>query len=169
MIYIGIDPGLTGAVAFIPDADYSGEANVVDTPIMDVGSHGKVRRKYNIAGMASLLQPYEHNKDSVLVVLESVHAMPSQGVSSSFGFGEGLGLWKGIIAAYGLPVELPSPQRWKKEIMADQGREKSAARFKAMQLFPKLADRFSRVKDDGRAEAILMAEWGRRLKKGGNG
>ena len=64
-----------------------------------------------------------------------------------------------------IPTELVSPQRWKKEIMADQGKEKSAARFKAMTLFPSLADQLKLVKHDGRAEALLMAEYARRLRK----
>ena len=91
--------------------------------------------------------------------------MPKQGVSSSFCFGEGKGMWEGILAALNIPVELVSPQRWKKEIMADQGKDKSAARFKAMALFPSLADQLKLVKHDGRAEALLLAEYGRRLRK----
>jgi hypothetical protein len=92
--------------------------------------------------------------------------MPKQGVASSFCFGEGKGMWEGIIAAYAMAVELVSPQRWKKEMMADQGKDKSAARFKAMALFPSLADQLKLVKHDGRAEALLMAEYARRLRKG---
>jgi crossover junction endodeoxyribonuclease RuvC len=91
--------------------------------------------------------------------------MPKQGVASSFSFGQGLGMWQGIIAALGLPLEMPSPQRWKKEMLADQGKDKDASRFKAIQLFPTLAVQLSRVKDDGRAEALLMAAYGQRLRK----
>lgn len=162
MIYIGIDPGLNGAVAFL----MGNEAYVFDTPTMEVEGEDKVRRKYNTAAMANLLKQYAMPASESLVVLESVHSMPKQGVASSFTFGEGLGMWKGIIAAYGLPLELPSPQRWKKALLADQGKEKSASRFKAIQLFPALADKLSRVKDDGRAESLLLAEYGRRLRKG---
>jgi crossover junction endodeoxyribonuclease RuvC len=159
-IFIGIDPGLSGAVAVL----YGPQNPMVwDTPTMTVEGV-TIRRKYNTAAMASLLRPYATMND-VLVVLEAVHSMPSQGVASAFTFGEGLGMWKGIIAAFNLPVELVSPQRWKKEIMADQGKEKNAARYKAVQLFPEVAECFSRVKDDGRAEALLMAEYGRRLRK----
>lgn len=164
MIYIGIDPGMGGAVGVI-DGD---KLFVYDTPIMVVAGE-KNKRMYDKVAMAHLLQPYSvllgPTRDQVLVVLESVHAMPKQGVTSSFSFGRGLGIWEGIIAALSLPLEMPSPQRWKKEIMADQGREKDAARYKAMSLFPAIADHLSRVKDDGRAEALLMAEYGRRLRK----
>lgn len=169
MIYIGIDPGLSGAVAIINEEIIGNLTEVFDTPTMEVESSGKTKNKYDTAAMARLLKPYSFNSypdGKVLVVLESVHSMPKQGVASSFTFGEGLGMWKGIIAAFGLPLELPSPQRWKKEIMADQGKDKSASRYKAIQLFPQLASRLSRVKDDGRAEALLMAEYGRRIRKG---
>ena len=133
--------------------------SVFDTPTVDV--EGK--RKYLTASMAQLLKPYAYDK-GVLAVLENVHSMPKQGVSSSFCFGEGKGMWEGILGAFDIPFDLVSPQRWKKAIMADQGKEKSAARFKAAQLFPSLTSQLSRVKDDGRAEAILMAEYGRRLR-----
>ena len=154
--YIGIDPGLSGAVGVV-------SANGVwayDTPVLWV--EGK--RKYHAGAMALLLKPFVDVE--CLVVLEAVHSMPKQGVASSFTFGEGLGMWKGIVAAFELPLELPSPQRWKKEIMADMGRDKDASILKAIQLFPTIASQLSRKKDDGRAEALLLAEYGRRLRKG---
>lgn len=175
MKYIGIDPGLNGALAVI-DEDVIGipglgyMVGVFDTPTLQVESNGKVRNKYNTAGMAELLSYiYECPSMSeryVMVTLESVHSMPKQGVASSFTFGEGLGIWKGIIAARGFSLELPSPQRWKKAMLADQGKDKDASRFKAIQLFPSLATQLARKKDDGRAEALLLAEYGRRLRKG---
>lgn len=160
MLFIGIDPGLDGAVGVIR-GNLNTDVEIFDTPTLLVEGEKK-RRKYNVSAMASILEPFQ--TEQVLVVLESVHSMPKQGVASSFSFGEGLGLWKGIIAAYKLPVEMPSPQRWKKAILADQGKDKDASRFKAIQLFPSIADQLSRVKDDGRAEALLMAEYGRRLR-----
>jgi crossover junction endodeoxyribonuclease RuvC len=165
MIYIGIDPGLNGAVGVLSEISPYWRSEVYDTPTMVV-SGIKEKRVYNAAAMAALLKPFaEHVGDDVLVILEAVHSMPKQGVSSSFSFGEGLGMWKGIIAAFGLPLEMPSPQRWKKEIMADQGKDKDASRFKAIALFPALATQLARVKDDGRAEALLLAEYGKRLRK----
>jgi hypothetical protein len=158
MIFIGIDPGLGGAVGVLHD---QAAAEIFDTPTLTVVGE-KTKRKYNVSAMASILEPFQ--TEQVLVVLENVHSMPKQGVASSFSFGEGLGLWKGIIAAYNLPMEMPSPQRWKKVIMADQGKDKDASRFKAIQLFPSLADQLNLVKHDGRAEALLMAEYGRRLR-----
>jgi len=164
MIYIGIDPGLNGAVGVVGDALSPFSLPFVhDTPTALVEGE-KSKHKYLAPAMALLLKPYAGRKD-VLAVLENVHSMPKQGVASSFGFGEGKGLWEGILAAYEIPTELVSPQRWKKEMMADQGKDKSAARFKAMALFPHLAEQLKLVKYDGRAEALLMAEFGRRLRK----
>ena len=166
MIYIGIDPGLSGAVAVIQDTEaYFGEhrIDVFDTPTALVEGE-KTKRKYLVPAMCRLLVQYAKRND-VLAVLEHVHSMPKQGVASSFCFGEGKGMWEGILAAFEIPTELVSPQRWKKAIMADQGKEKSAARFKAMALFPSLADHLKLVKHDGRAEALLMAEYGKRLRK----
>lgn len=157
MIYIGIDPGLSGAVGVIY-AD--GAGHVFDTPVCLVDT----KRKYLVGAMALLLKPYAEH-DEVFAVLENVHSMPKQGVASSFSFGEGKGMWEGILGAFNIPFDLVSPQRWKKEMLADQGKEKSAARYKAMQLFPSIATQFARVKDDGRAEALLMAEYGKRLRK----
>jgi hypothetical protein len=168
VIYIGIDPGLSGAVGIINDTPLDKEAGLSDPMVFDTPTvlvaDDTTKRKYLVPGMALLLKPYAGRGD-VLTILENVHSMPKQGVASSFCFGEGKGMWEGILAAFDIPTELVSPQRWKKEIMADQGKEKSAARFKAMTLFPSLADELKLVKHDGRAEALLMAEYGRRLRK----
>jgi len=159
MIHIGIDPGLNGAVAILWE---DGSATVHDSPVLTVEN----KRKPHAAAMALLLSAFTKVSDNVLVTLESVHSMPKQGVASSFSFGQGLGIWQGIIAAYGFALEMPSPQRWKKEMLSDMGKTKDAARYKASSLFPKLAPQLSRAKDDGRAEALLLADYGRRLRKG---
>ena len=167
MIYIGIDPGLSGAVGIICDnPNMVLQVTVQDTPTVLVEGE-KTRRKYLVPAMANILSGFAgtNNPEGVLAILENVHSMPKQGVASSFCFGEGKGMWEGILAAYQIPTELVSPQRWKKAIMADQGKEKSAARFKAMALFPSMAEHLKLVKHDGRAEALLMAEYGRRLRK----
>ena len=165
MIYIGIDPGLSGAVGIICDnPNMVLQVTVQDTPTVLVEGE-KTRRKYLVPAMANILSGFKDSGEGVLAILENVHSMPKQGVASSFCFGEGKGMWEGILAAYQIPTELVSPQRWKKAIMADQGKEKSAARFKAMALFPSMAEHLKLVKHDGRAEALLMAEYGRRLRK----
>lgn len=158
MIYIGIDPGQTGGLAVIFDEE--NRAEVFDAPTFKVDK----KTKLDVNSMSALLKRFIGV--DTLVTMESVHSMPKQGVASSFNFGEGFGMWKGIISAYSLPLELPSPQRWKKAMLADQGKDKDASRFKAMQLFPELTERLKLKKHDGRAESLLLAEYGRRLRKG---
>ncbi len=161
MIYIGIDPGINGAVGIIDDTAEWVRERVFDTPTTVILKTGK--KDYCNLSMAMLLLPFKRHK--CLVFLESVHAMPGQGVTSMFNFGRGFGIWQGILAAHALPVELVSPQRWKKEMLGDLDKEnKNNSRIKAMTLFPKMTGRLSRVKDDGRAEALLLAEYGRRLR-----
>lgn len=140
------------------------EPAVFDTPTALVEGE-TTKRKYLASAMALLLKPFADRSD-VMAVLENVHSMPKQGVASSFCFGEGKGMWEGILAAYNIPVEMVSPQRWKKSMMDGQGKDKSAARFKAMSLFPNKSEQLKLVKHDGRAEALLMAEYGRRLRSG---
>jgi len=155
-IIIGIDPGLTGAVAVIKS---DGELYVVDTPIIEVKKGKKMKKEYLPSQMADILR--EYLGANCHVFLEKVHSMPKQGVSSVFGFGEGYGLWIGMIAAFRLPMTLVTPQSWKKVIMSGMS-DKDAARIRAQELFPKYSNLLSRKKDIGRADAILIAEYGRR-------
>ena len=151
----GIDPGLSGAIAVLDGAT----VRCVDAPTLAVKSGKKTRQHFDLQAMTRILR--EHGPDHVFI--ESVHSMPAQGVASSFQFGMGFGMWQGILAALGIPYTLITPQRWKKMMLADMGSEKSAARLRAGQLFPAAAEQFARVKDDGRAEAVLIAEYGRRV------
>ena len=152
MHIIGIDPGLTGAVAVLP------EGRFFDTPVAQVKKGGK--KVYLVADMVSILGIVD--RQNAHVYIEDVHAMPGQGVSSSFSFGRGFGLWEGIVAALGIPYTLVSPVRWKRAMMDGMGKEKGASRVRAGQLFPHLANQLTRVKDHGRADALLIAEYGRR-------
>ena len=157
MLYIGIDPGLDGAVAYLNDRDNS--VILEDTPTLEVRSGKKRKREYNVSEMAHLL---DVDTEDVIVVLEKIHSMPGQGVRSMFSMGEGYGLWKGIISAYHMPLELVTPQAWKKVMMDGMGKEKDASRLKAIQLFPLSASNLSRKKDHGRADALLIAAYYRR-------
>lgn len=149
---IGIDPGLDGGVALIARDGVS----VFDTPTIQVK---KSKREYAIPEMVRLLR----DSDPARVIIEAVHSMPRQGVTSSFNFGKGYGLWLGITAALGYPYDLVTPQRWKSVMLDGMAKDKGASRVRAMQLFPLVSDRLARVKDEGRAEALLIAEYGRRL------
>lgn len=91
------------------------------------------------------------------VVLEDVHAMPKQGVTSSFGFGRTKGVIEGVFAANGRPITYVSPAKWKRALGLTK--DKGASRRRAIELWPDKAALFARVKDDGRAEAALIAYW----------
>lgn len=166
MIYLGIDPGQKGALAIIHDMGIAPgvypQIMLKDAPTAEIGKGTK--RDYLIATMAGFLHKYSGQG---FCILEAVHSMPGQGVSSSFSFGRGLGIWEGILSAYGIPYAKVAPQTWKKAMMGDMPRDnKDSSRIVATRLFPQIADQLSRKKDDGRAESLLMAEYGRRLKKG---
>lgn len=151
MIVIGIDPGFTGAIAWLQ----GGELAVFDMPVMP-GQKGKTLLNHH--GLLELLRRPEGSEEPVTVWLEQVGARPGQGVSSMFRFGQQLGALEMAVAACGHRLRYVTPARWKKHfgLTADKG----AARGVAMQRFPEAADRFVRAKDDGRAEAALIALYG---------
>lgn len=149
--FIGIDPGNTGAACSISS---NGEIKFLDCPTIKIG--GKVRPNPTLmaSGLKEMITFNTH------LIIESVHAMPGQGVTSMFTFGMGFGIWLGIIAALGVPMELATPQAWKKAygLISD----KEAARAKALQLFPCQSGSLKSKKHHGRAEALLLAEYLRR-------
>jgi hypothetical protein len=155
--WIGIDPGLDGAIAVMCDESIT----LLDTPTV---SNGK-RREMDLFAIVRLLRGLTCSQD-VMVAIESVHSMPGQGVSSTFSFGKGFGMWLGILAALNIPHQAVAPQTWKRVMLADGGKEKDASRVKAMQLYPHIADQLSRKKDHGRADALLMAAWAQRIVYG---
>lgn len=165
MLIIGIDPGITGAAAAL-DTNYSFAdpeySEVMDTPTEIVKSGRKKKTAYLESAMFQRLADLALNHPDIHVFMEKVGAMPGQGVTSMFNFGMGYGIWKGILAALQWPYTLVTPQAWKKVLM--QGiKDKDAARGRACQLFPKMAQELSRKKDIGRADALLIAYYGRRL------
>ena len=144
VITIGVDPGLSGAIALVRD----GELVVVhDMPVLG----GQVS--------AQLLADLEDwsATDLGTVVIEDVHAMPKQGVSSSFGFGRSKGVVEGVFAGARRPLTYVSPATWKRDLRLTK--DKGSSRRRAVELWPGKADLFKRVKDDGRAEAALIAWW----------
>lgn len=160
-VHVGIDPGLEGAVCVV---GATGDLlDWCDTPTLEVVNGKSTKREYADPMMAKILGGIRDRWDVQRVALEKVHSMPEQGVASSFHFGVGFGLWRGIIAAMGLRLELVPPQRWKRALMADMGREKDASRLRALQLWPGQAEVFKLKKHHGRSDAALIAEWARRL------
>lgn len=145
---IGIDPGNTGALAFMK---ISGEVEVVDMPLMANGKKQQVNASELTKIISSRLQP------NTRAIVEKVSAMPGQGVSSMFNFGMGYGVIQGVLAALGVPYTLCTPQRWKKAATLI-GKDKDNARTLAQQLYPDAP--LGRKKDIGRADAILIARFG---------
>jgi len=148
MVYIGIDPGASGAIAFI----YSdGSLEVFD---------------YVDGRALGALASFTVAADSKAVI-EKVAAMPGQGVSSTFKFGMNFGVWIGRLEALKIPFDYVTPQRWKK-VMFDsmpRGNVKDMALDRARRLFPDMAGFLKRKKDHSRAEALLLAEYCRRMNK----
>ncbi len=153
-MYIGIDPGLTGALALL--ADDGVLVALHDTPVLTLSRSRGSRVEYDVPGMAGLVQPYTGL--SVHVMLEASQAMPGQGVRSMFTTGYGYGIWIGLPAALQMPYTTVRPAVWKKALRL--GKDKEQARLRAMQLFPS-AD-LRRKKDHGRSEALLLAWYGPR-------
>lgn len=141
----GIDVGISGAIALLDD----GEAMVFDMPV----SGSKGYRAYDSETIAWLLGKLRPE----VAVLEDVHAMPGQGVASTFALGYGLGLMVGTLSGLGIRIELVSPKAWKRDL--GLGREKRASLLLARELFPELAGCLTREKDHNRAEALLLAHW----------
>lgn len=150
MIYIGIDPGLNGALAFFNLED--GHLSVIDMPTFEVKRNNKVKREVSPHGVASVLSLAQNVST---VILERVGAMPGQGVTSVFSFGRSVGIIEGVLAAENYSVSIVTPQEWQKATGVRGG--KDGARQRACELFPNYANLFSRKKDDGRADAACMA------------
>jgi crossover junction endodeoxyribonuclease RuvC len=159
-IYIGIDPGLSGAIAVIDE--HGKVVSLNDTPTLAVKKGKGTKHVYVESAMATLLEGGLRH-DSI-VILENVHAFPGQGVTSMFSLGVGVGIWRGIIAALKLPVEFVEPAVWKRAMGIPTGSDKSVSIVHAAQLFPG-AD-LKRKKDHGRADALLIAEYSRRKREG---
>lgn len=154
-VVIGIDPGLTGAIAAL---DFRGSLlSVCDMPTMQVGAgSAKVKRCVNGAALSNILREMSKgNADDVLVVVERVSAMPGQGVAGVFSLGETAGCIRGVLTARGYSTEYVSPRTWKRHF--GMTADKEQARAKAIMLYPSAP--LSRVKDHNRAEAILLARW----------
>lgn len=155
MIRIGIDPGQTGAIAAI-----DGHDNVIllrDMPTMP-RLHGK-GEMINGAELASIIMDARAGNE-IMVYLEQVAAMPGQGVTSMFHFGESVGIILGVLQTLQCRYAMVKPQRWKG--LAGLSRmDKDAARTLAIQLFPGISDKLARKKDIGRADALLIAMFGK--------
>jgi crossover junction endodeoxyribonuclease RuvC len=159
MVYLGIDPGLSGALAVL---DKDGEIiDIFDMPTLEVISGTSKKQRVNPHGIVSELGLF---KDvSIQAIIEQVNAMPGQGVTSMFSFGRSLGILEGVLAGIQIPYTLVTPAVWKRKMQVNSS--KDGARELAMRTWPSKADLFKRKKDDGRAEAALLALYLHRERK----
>ena len=155
MLIIGIDPGISGSICFLVDGKI---LDVVEMPTMAEGKKNK--RQVNGSQIYNEISKRIH-KDSnqdIRVVIEQVSAMPGQGVTSMFNFGQSFGTLKGICSAMQLPMYFIRPAKWKKYFGLINS-EKDASRTKAIEIFPYFSSELSKKKDSNKADAILIASF----------
>ena len=151
MIIIGIDPGISGAISVIENKKI---LEVYDTPTMIDGKKNK--RQINSAQVTNIIKERLNTEKEVIVVVEHVNAMPGQGVTSMFNFGQSFGVIKGICAALSVPIYFVRPTKWKKHFNLIKT-NKDASRTKVIEAFPEISNKLHRKKDSNRADAILIA------------
>ena len=155
MFIIGIDPGITGSICFFQDGKI---IDVIEMPNMPEGKKNKKQVNgaqifYEISTRIKLIK-----KENIKVVIEQVSAMPGQGVTSMFNFGQSFGTLKGICSAMQLPMYFVRPAKWKKYFNLLNS-EKDASRTKAIEIFPYFSSNLSKKKDSNKADAILIASF----------
>ena len=153
MRVIGIDPGLSGAIAILENNKVLG---IFDMPVMAEGKKNK--RQLNSSQLANIIKENTKNVEETVVIVEQVNAMPGQGVTSMFNFGQSFGILKGICAAMQLPIYFVRPAKWKKYFNLINA-EKDASRTRAIEIFPYYSSNLSKKKDSNKSDAILIASF----------
>ena len=155
MLIIGIDPGISGSICFFQDGVIK---DVVDMPTMIEGKKNK--KQVNGSQIFNEISEKIKNidKKNIKVVIEHVTAMPGQGVTSMFNFGQSFGILKGICSAMQLSVYFVRPTKWKKYFNLINS-EKDASRTRAIEIFPYFSSQLSKKKDNNKADAILIASF----------
>ena len=153
MRIFGIDPGIAGAIAIL---DRKEIIDVIDLPTMSEGKKNK--KQLNSAHLSQYIQTNILDINKTVVVVEQVNAMPGQGVTSMFNFGQTFGAIKGISATLKLPIFFVRPSKWKKHFELINS-SKDASRTKAIEMYPSFADQLSKKKDVNKSDAILIARF----------
>ncbi len=155
MLIIGIDPGISGSICFFEDGKI---LEVIEMPVMTEGKKNK--KQVNGAQIYNefLKRINKKKDDEVRVVIEQVSAMPGQGVTSMFNFGQSFGILKGICSAMQLPMFFVRPAKWKKYFNLINS-QKDASRTRAIEIFPYFSIQLSKKKDSNKADAILIASF----------
>ena len=155
MLIIGVDPGLSGSICFFEDGKI---LDVVEMPTMTEGKKNK--RQVNGSQVYNEISKRikQVDKKDIKVIIEQVSAMPGQGVTSMFNFGQSYGILKGMCSAMQLPMYFVRPAKWKKYFSLINS-EKDASRTKAIEIFPYFSSNLSKKKDSNKADAILIASY----------
>ena len=155
MLIIGIDPGISGSICFLQDGKI---VDVVEMPTMTEGKKNKkqVNGSQIVYEISEKIK--ELDKREIKVVIEQVSAMPGQGVTSMFNFGQSFGILKGICSSMQLPMYFVRPAKWKKYFNLINS-EKDASRTRAIEIFPYFSNQLSKKKDSNKADAILIASF----------
>ena len=155
MLIIGIDPGISGSICFFVDGRI---IDVINMPIMTEGKKNK--KQVNGAQVYNEIskQVKKFESRDIRVIIEQVSAMPGQGVTSMFNFGQSFGILKGICSAMQLPMYFVRPAKWKKYFNLINS-EKDASRTRAIEIFPYFSSHLSKKKDANKADAILIANF----------
>ena len=155
MLVIGIDPGISGSICFFQDGRI---IDVVEMPTMIEGKKNKKQVNGSQIFNEISYRTKKIDKKDIKVVIEQVSAMPGQGVTSMFNFGQSFGILKGICSAMQLPMYFVRPAKWKKYFNLLNS-EKDASRARAIEIFPYFSSQLSRKKDSNKADAILIASF----------
>ena len=154
MIIFGIDPGVSGAISILENKKV---IEAIDMPTMIDGK--KSKRQVNGAQVTNIIkEQLNDDKKEVIIVVEHVNAMPGQGVTSMFNFGQSFGVIKGVCSALSLPLYFVRPTKWKKYFNLIKT-HKDASRTKVIQIYPEISNKLSRKKDSNKADAILIARY----------
>ena len=153
MKIIGIDPGLSGAIAVLEDIKV---ISLFEMPVMAEGKKNK--RQLNSAQLVNLIKENTNGDEEIAVIVEQVNAMPGQGVTSMFNFGQTFGAIKGVCAALGLPIFFVRPSKWKKHFELINS-SKDASRTKVIEMYPSFSKQLAKKKDVNKSDAILIARF----------
>lgn len=143
MIYIGVDPGASGAIVVLNRG---------------LELRGLIRNSETEADIAAFVRSQAHDVYKPFAYIERVHSMPKQGVASSFKFGQSYGFLRGLLIACGIPFEEISPVKWQTEMKCRSGGDKNVTKARAQQLFPDVKVTHAN------ADALLLAEYCRRTR-----
>ena len=155
MLIIGIDPGISGSICFFEDGKI---VDVIEMPTMTEGKKNKKQVNGSQIYNEILKRINKLPKKNIRVIVEQVSAMPGQGVTSMFNFGQSYGILKGICSAMQLPIYFVRPAKWKKYYNLINS-EKDASRTRAIEIFPYFSSKLSKKKDANKADAILISSF----------